>query len=84
MKINLGIAQLSMQLGRIRACLAERLLSPGALTADRQYARIASLNAAVSLSAFSATTIIRRTDVQGSPWRAIRGSKTERKQRSSS
>jgi hypothetical protein len=44
LKINLGIAQLSTQPGRIKACLAESLLSPGALTADRQYARIASLN----------------------------------------
>ena len=75
---------MNMQRGRIKACLAESLLSPGALTADRQYARIASLNAAVSLSAFNATTITRRTDVRESPWRAIRGPRTERKQRSSS
>ena len=48
-------------------CFVESLLSPGALTVDRQSARIARWNAAGSLSAFSATTIIRRTDVQGSP-----------------
>jgi hypothetical protein len=82
LKINLGIAQLSMQRGRIKACRVESLLSPGALTVDRQSAPIARWNAAGSLSAFSATTIIRRTDVQGSQSRAIRGRKTERKQRS--
>jgi hypothetical protein len=83
-KINLGIAQLSMQVGLIKACLAESLLSPGALTAIRQSAQIARWSAAVSLSAFSAMTITRRTNAQGSSWRAIRGPKSERKQRSSS
>jgi hypothetical protein len=58
------------------------LLSPGALTVDRQSAPIARWNAAGSLSAFNAMTIIRRTDVQGSPSRAISGLKTEQKQRS--
>jgi hypothetical protein len=62
LKINLGIAQLSMLRGRIKACLVESLLSPVALTADRQSARIARWNAAVSLSAFSAMTITRRTN----------------------
>ena len=77
-----GNAQLSMRRGRIKACLVESLLSPVALIVDRQSAPIARWNAAGSLSAFSATTIIRRTDVQGSPCRAIRGLKTEQKLRS--
>jgi hypothetical protein len=71
-----------MQRGRIKACLAESLMSLGALTAGRQSARIARLNAAASLSACSATTIIRRTDVQRGQPRPISGIKNELKQRS--
>jgi hypothetical protein len=54
---------------------------PALVLGTRFAVRIARWNAADSLSAFSATTI-RRTYVQGSPCRVIRGLKTERKQRS--